>query len=135
MCWSSAYSLITHPPLSYTNPVLLHSGGALCSRRGTHIARVREKDPKPPDLFTRPTAHTLHPHPFPPPPHQIDPKVHDKDFVVPIGECKIEKEGTDVTLVSYSKGVWTCLEAAKELEKSGVSCEVINIRTIRPLDR
>jgi pyruvate dehydrogenase E1 component beta subunit len=61
--------------------------------------------------------------------------VHDKDFVVPIGECKIEKEGTDVTLVSYSKGVWTCLEAAKELEKSGVSCEVINIRTIRPLDR
>jgi len=58
-----------------------------------------------------------------------------KDFVVPIGECKVEKEGTDVTLVSYSRGVHTCLEAAKALEAQGVSAEVINIRTLRPLDR
>jgi len=40
-----------------------------------------------------------------------------------------------VTLVSYSRGVHTCLAAAMELEEQGVSCEVINIRTIRPLDR
>merc|ERR1719352_1347680 len=61
--------------------------------------------------------------------------VLDKDFTVPIGECKVEREGTDVTLVSYSKGVHTCLEAADALAALGVSCEVINIRTLRPLDR
>lgn len=57
------------------------------------------------------------------------------DFTLPIGECKIERAGTDVTLVSYSRGVHTCLEAADALAKDGVSCEVINIRTLRPLDR
>jgi len=57
------------------------------------------------------------------------------DFTLPIGECKVEREGTDVTLVSYSRGVHTCLEAAEQLAQSGVSAEVINIRTIRPLDR
>ncbi|KAL3929599.1 MAG: hypothetical protein SGPRY_001892 [Prymnesium sp.] len=57
------------------------------------------------------------------------------DFQLPIGECKVEREGSDVTLVSFSRGVHTCLEAAKELEAQGVSCEVINIRTLRPLDR
>jgi len=59
----------------------------------------------------------------------------DKDFTLPIGECKVEREGTDVTLVSYSRGVHTCLEAADALATLGVSCEVINIRTMRPLDR
>lgn len=62
-------------------------------------------------------------------------EVKDKDFVVPIGECKIEREGTDVTLVSYSRGVHTCMEAASALAELGVSAEVINIRTLRPLDR
>merc|ERR1719364_375803 len=57
------------------------------------------------------------------------------DFTLPIGECKVEREGTDVTLVSYSRGVHTCLEAADALAALGVSCEVINIRTLRPLDR
>ena len=61
--------------------------------------------------------------------------VLDKDFTLPIGECKVEREGTDVTLVSYSRGVHTCLEAADALAALGVSCEVINIRTLRPLDR
>lgn len=61
--------------------------------------------------------------------------VKSPDFQLPIGECKVEREGSDVTLVSFSRGVHTCLEAAKELEAQGVSCEVINIRTLRPLDR
>jgi len=65
----------------------------------------------------------------------VGPEVSDKDFTVPIGECKVERAGTDVTLVSYSKGVHTCLAAAEELAKHGVECEVINIRTLRPLDR
>jgi len=59
----------------------------------------------------------------------------DKDFMLPIGKAKIEREGTDVTIVSYSLGVKKSLEAAEELAKMGVSCEVINLRTIRPLDR
>jgi pyruvate dehydrogenase E1 component beta subunit len=42
------------------------------------------------------------------------------DFTLPIGECKIERAGTDVTLVSYSRGVHTCLEAADALAKDGV---------------
>eukprot|EP00316_Scyphosphaera_apsteinii_P023860 CAMPEP_0119312154 /NCGR_PEP_ID=MMETSP1333-20130426/25212_1 /TAXON_ID=418940 /ORGANISM="Scyphosphaera apsteinii, Strain RCC1455" /LENGTH=335 /DNA_ID=CAMNT_0007316727 /DNA_START=109 /DNA_END=1116 /DNA_ORIENTATION=+ len=57
------------------------------------------------------------------------------DFTLPIGECKIERAGSDVTLVSYSRGVHTCLEAANVLAAQGVEAEVINIRTIRPLDR
>jgi pyruvate dehydrogenase E1 component beta subunit len=57
------------------------------------------------------------------------------DFVIPLGRAKIEREGTDVTIVSYSIMVGKSLEAAKKLEEEGISAEVINLRTIRPLDR
>lgn len=56
------------------------------------------------------------------------------DFLLPIGKAKIEREGTDITIVGHSKCVGMALDAAKELEKEGISCEVINLRTIRPLD-
>jgi pyruvate dehydrogenase E1 component beta subunit len=46
------------------------------------------------------------------------------DFLLPIGKCKIEREGKDITLVSHSLGVKLCLEAAKELEQNGINCEV-----------
>jgi pyruvate dehydrogenase E1 component beta subunit len=59
----------------------------------------------------------------------------DEDFVIPIGRAKIEREGTDVTIVAYSIMVGKALEAAKKLEEQGISAEVINLRTIRPLDR
>ncbi|MCM2344302.1 MAG: pyruvate dehydrogenase complex E1 component subunit beta [Alphaproteobacteria bacterium] len=59
----------------------------------------------------------------------------DEDFVIPIGRAKIEREGTDVTIVAYSIMVGKSLEAAKKLEEMGISAEVINLRTIRPLDR
>jgi pyruvate dehydrogenase E1 component beta subunit len=65
----------------------------------------------------------------------VSDEVLDKDFVLPIGECKVERAGADVTLVSYSRGVHTCLEAADALAAQGVNAEVINIRTLRPLDR
>jgi pyruvate dehydrogenase E1 component beta subunit len=58
----------------------------------------------------------------------------DKDFIVPIGKAKIEREGTDVTIVSFSIMVGLALEAAKALAEEGISAEVINLRTIRPLD-
>ncbi len=46
------------------------------------------------------------------------------DFLLPIGKGKIEREGKDISLVSHSIGVKLCLEAAKELEQNGISCEV-----------
>ncbi|CAH8556086.1 unnamed protein product [Schistosoma rodhaini] len=56
------------------------------------------------------------------------------DFLIPIGQAKVEREGKDVTLVSYSLGVGTCLAAAEELSKLGISAEVINLRSLRPMD-
>jgi pyruvate dehydrogenase E1 component beta subunit len=58
----------------------------------------------------------------------------DPDFVVPFGKASIMREGTDVTLVSFSIGVAHSLAAAAELEKEGISAEVINLRTLRPID-
>lgn len=57
------------------------------------------------------------------------------DYTIPIGEARVEKEGTDVTVVTFSKLVGTALEVADDLAKEGVSVEVINLLTIRPLDR
>jgi len=57
-----------------------------------------------------------------------------EDFVLPIGKAKIERSGTDVTIVSYSKGVQMSLDAAEQLKSIGVNAEVINLRTLRPLD-
>ena len=65
----------------------------------------------------------------------VDDEVMGNDFLVPIGKAKIERVGKDVTLVAFSKMVGVCLEAAKILEKEGISCEVLNLRTLRPLDR
>ena len=58
----------------------------------------------------------------------------DDDFILPIGRAKIEREGTDVTIVAFSIMVGTALEAAAILAEQGISAEVINLRTIRPLD-
>ncbi len=59
---------------------------------------------------------------------------NDKDFVLPIGKAKIEREGKDVTVVGFSRILNNILEAADILAKEGISVEVINLRTIRPLD-
>jgi pyruvate dehydrogenase E1 component beta subunit len=58
----------------------------------------------------------------------------DEDFVLPIGQAKIEREGTDVTIVAFSIMVGKALKAAEKLAEEGISAEVINLRTIRPLD-
>ena len=59
----------------------------------------------------------------------------DEDFVIPLGRAKIEREGTDVTITAYSIMVGKALEAAEKLAEQGISAEVINLRTLRPLDR
>jgi pyruvate dehydrogenase E1 component beta subunit len=56
------------------------------------------------------------------------------DHVLPIGKARVVREGTDVTIVSYSIGVGLSLEAADKLAAEGISAEVIDLRTIRPLD-
>jgi pyruvate/2-oxoglutarate/acetoin dehydrogenase E1 component len=53
---------------------------------------------------------------------------------LPLGEAAVVREGTDVTLVSISKGVRDCLRAADELSEKGVSAEVVDLRSLRPLD-
>lgn len=58
----------------------------------------------------------------------------DEDFILPIGKAKIEREGKDVTLVAFSIMVGVALEAAEKLAAEGIDAEVINLRTIRPLD-
>ena len=57
------------------------------------------------------------------------------EYVAPIGKALVMRPGTDVTLVSFSKMVGYCKQAAEELAKEGVSAEVINLRSLRPLDR
>jgi pyruvate dehydrogenase E1 component beta subunit len=58
----------------------------------------------------------------------------DVDFVLPIGKGDIKREGKDVTLVSYARGVDWALDAANTLAKEGIDCEVIDVRWLRPLD-
>ncbi|XP_072386315.1 pyruvate dehydrogenase E1 component subunit beta, mitochondrial [Diabrotica undecimpunctata] len=57
-----------------------------------------------------------------------------KDFVLPIGKAKIERPGKHITFVAHSKAVELCLDAAKELAGKGIEAEVINLRSLRPLD-
>jgi pyruvate dehydrogenase E1 component beta subunit len=57
------------------------------------------------------------------------------DYTLPIGKARVVKEGKDVTLVSYSIGVGVSLDAAGQLAEEGIDAEVIDLRTLRPLDR
>jgi pyruvate dehydrogenase E1 component beta subunit len=59
----------------------------------------------------------------------------EADYILPIGKARIMRAGTDVTLVSYSIGVGLALEAAEVLAGEGISAEVIDLRTLRPLDK
>ncbi|MDQ7027929.1 MAG: alpha-ketoacid dehydrogenase subunit beta [Anaerolineae bacterium] len=62
------------------------------------------------------------------------PMPDDTDFLVPIGKGDIKREGSDVTLISYGRGVRWCLQAARQLEQEGVSAEIVDVRWLRPLD-
>lgn len=62
-------------------------------------------------------------------------EAQSKDFVIPIGQAKIEREGSDVTIVTFSKMTGLALEAAEAMAAKGISVEVINLLSIRPLDR
>ncbi len=61
-------------------------------------------------------------------------EVPDEEYLVPIGKAIVRREGTDVTIVSYNKMMEVSKKAAEELQKQGISAEVIDLRTIRPMD-
>ncbi|KAJ0972660.1 hypothetical protein J5N97_020619 [Dioscorea zingiberensis] len=65
----------------------------------------------------------------------VSAEVLDSSFCLPIGKAKIEREGKDVTITAFSKMVGYALQAADILSKEGINAEVINLRSIRPLDR
>jgi pyruvate dehydrogenase E1 component beta subunit len=58
----------------------------------------------------------------------------DEDFILPIGKAKVEREGTDVTILAFSIMVGMAMQAADKLAEQGISAEVINLRSLRPLD-
>ena len=66
--------------------------------------------------------------------YQVRDNVPDGDYTTPIGVSKIVREGEDITIVSYSKGLELSIKAADELAKDGINAEVIDLRTLRPLD-
>jgi Pyruvate/2-oxoglutarate dehydrogenase complex, dehydrogenase (E1) component, eukaryotic type, beta subunit len=61
-------------------------------------------------------------------------EVPEEEYIIPIGKADVKKQGSDVTIVSYNKMMKVALGAANELEKENISAEVIDLRTIRPLD-
>jgi pyruvate dehydrogenase E1 component beta subunit len=61
-------------------------------------------------------------------------EVPEEEYYIPLGKADVKKQGKDVTIVSFNKMMKVALGAAAELEKEGVSAEVIDLRTIRPLD-
>ncbi|NOZ64375.1 MAG: alpha-ketoacid dehydrogenase subunit beta [Caldiserica bacterium] len=61
-------------------------------------------------------------------------EVPEEEYLIPLGKGEIKREGEDVTIIAYSRMLHVALEAAEALEKEGVSCEVIDPRTLKPLD-
>jgi pyruvate dehydrogenase E1 component beta subunit len=66
--------------------------------------------------------------------YQVRGEVPDGDYIIPIGKSNRVRAGSDVTIVSYSKMLEASLQAAAQLEKDGIEAEVIDLRTLRPLD-
>lgn len=66
--------------------------------------------------------------------YAIKDEVSEEDYIIPLGEADVKREGKDVTIVTWSRQVLFALEAAKELEKDGIDVEVIDLRSLVPLD-
>jgi len=61
-------------------------------------------------------------------------EIPEGEYIIPIGVADVKRKGTDVTIVSFGKIIKVAYEAAELLEKEGISCEIIDLRTIRPID-
>ena len=61
-------------------------------------------------------------------------EVPEEEYIIPLGVADIKREGKDVTIVSFGKIIKEAIAAAAELAKEGIECEIIDIRTVRPMD-
>jgi pyruvate dehydrogenase E1 component beta subunit len=61
-------------------------------------------------------------------------EVPDDEFLIEFGKADVKRAGSHVTLIAWSKMVWTCLDAAKALAEEGIEAEVVDVRSLRPLD-
>ena len=61
-------------------------------------------------------------------------EIPEGEYIIPIGVADVKRQGTDVTIVSFGKIIKVAFEAAEALEKEGISCEIIDLRTVRPID-
>ncbi len=66
--------------------------------------------------------------------YQARGEVPEEEYLTPIGKSKVQREGKDVTIVTYSKGLELSMKAADELDKEGIEAEIVDLRTLRPLD-
>src|SRR5512139_1331500 len=66
--------------------------------------------------------------------YQVRGDVPDGEYTIPIGKSKVQREGSDVTIVTYCKGLELSMKAAEELANEGISAEIVDLRTLRPLD-
>jgi pyruvate dehydrogenase E1 component beta subunit len=66
--------------------------------------------------------------------YQVRGEVPDGDYIIPLGKSKIQRPGKDVTIVTYSKGLEISMKAADELAKDGIDVEIVDLRSLRPLD-
>src|SRR5512143_3985601 len=90
--------------------------------KGLLISAIR--DPDPVVFFEHKKAY-----------RSIKDEVPDGDYAVPLGKMRVAREGSDLTVVSYGLMLHYCLEAAQTLETEGISAEVLDVRTLLPLDR
>ena len=58
----------------------------------------------------------------------------DDDYVIPLGVADLKREGSDVSIITHGKMIHTCLQAAAQLEKNGIQADVLDLRSLRPLD-
>jgi pyruvate dehydrogenase E1 component beta subunit len=66
--------------------------------------------------------------------YQVRGEVPDSEYLIPIGKSKVQRQGKDITIVTYAKGLELSLKAADELAKEGIEAEIVDLRTLRPLD-
>lgn len=96
------------------------SPGTPADAKGLLIAAIRSDDPV---LFIENATM-----------YQVRGEVPDGDYVVPIGKSIIQRPGKDVTIVTYSKGLEISMKAAEDLAKDGIEAEIVDLRSLRPLD-
>jgi pyruvate dehydrogenase E1 component beta subunit len=96
------------------------SPGTPAEAKGLLKAAIRDNDPV---MFIEHAAM-----------YQVKGEVPEGDYTVPIGVSKVQREGSDVTIVSYCRGLQLSMQAAEQLAEEGISAEVVDLRTLRPLD-